>query len=256
MPKFQVWDDSLLLKGSEFPHRASLHFGQLKDIKELTHSAQISRIGHHVSFRDANPFLAFSKNRRHLVSYVPRAVRQKSPIRDLRGIINKSQCEFARSLGISPSALKRIENNDLALSRRVAHKIELEAGIDRRALLRGRLRTIEGQQYRAPFYQAWKENYSWQSEDVAKAIASRLEPLLVAAALASKRRMWQVLGEIFETLDRCRTGFNLQRPIDAFLAEQRPPIKWDDLMKPRLEWKASKPTAEKSKRPLTKRRRR
>src|SRR5262249_10316358 len=152
VPEFQVWDDSLLLKGSEFPHRASLHFSQLKDIKELTHSAQTLRIGHHVSFR-CNPVLAFSKNRRHLVSYVPRAVRQKSPIRDLRGIINKSQCEFARSLGISPSALKRIENNDLALSRRVAYKIELEAGIDRQALLRGRLRTIEGQQYTAPFYQ-------------------------------------------------------------------------------------------------------
>jgi transcriptional regulator with XRE-family HTH domain len=189
------------------------------------------------------------------VSYVPRAARQKSPIRDLRGIINKSQREFARSLGISPSALKRIENNDLALSRRVAYKIALEAGIDRQALLRGRLRTIEGQQYTALFYQAWKENYSWQSEDVAKVIASGLEPLLVAAAAASKKRMWQVLGEIHEALDRCRTRFNLQRPIDAFLAEQRPPRKWDDLMKPLLEWKASKPTAPKSK-PLLKRQRR
>ena len=44
--------------------------------------------------------------------------------------------------------------------------------------------------------------------------------------------MWQLMGEIMATLDRCRTDFNLERPIDAILAKQRPPIKWDDLMKP------------------------
>ncbi|SRR5713101_6502177 len=188
---------------------------------------------------------------------MPRPARQKSPIRDLRGIIKKSQLEFAHSLGISPSALKRIENKNLALSRRVARKIEIEAGVDHRSLLKrkGKLRTIEGQEYTAGFYQFWKDQHSWQSEDVAKAIASRLEPLLVAAAVASKKRMWLVIGEILETLDRCVTDFNLERPINAILAKQRPAIKYDDLMKPSRGWEVSS-TTPKSKRPSKKRQQR
>jgi transcriptional regulator with XRE-family HTH domain len=192
----------------------------------------------------AIPFIAFSKNRRHHVSYaMPRPATHKSPIRDLRKIIGKSQREFGLSIGVSPSAMKRIENNDLSLSRRVAYKIELEAGIDREALLRGTLRAKDGQQYTAPFYEFWKE-VTWQDENVAAFFASRLEPLLVAAAVGSKKRMWLVIGEILETLDRCRTRFNLQRPIDAILAKHRPtPMKWDDLMKPLLELERKEATA-------------
>jgi transcriptional regulator with XRE-family HTH domain len=183
-----------------------------------------------------------------------RPATQKSPIRDLREIINKSQREFARSIGISPSALKKMENHNLPLSRRVARKIEIEAGVDRQSLLRGKLRTIENQPYTAPWYEAWKENHSWQSEEVAKVIASRLEPLLVAAAGASTKRMWQVLSEILETLDRCRTDFNLERPIDEILAKQRPPMKWD-VLKPPLEWERKTATAPRKPRPSSVRRR-
>jgi transcriptional regulator with XRE-family HTH domain len=184
---------------------------------------------------------------------MPRKPKTKHPIRELRKIIRKSQREFARSLGISPSALKRIENNDLALSRRVARKIEIEAGVDRQSLLKGKLRPREGQQqYTAGFYEYWKDIHSWQSEDVAEAIASQIRILLLAAAAASKRRMWPVLGEIMETLDRCRTDFNLERPIDAILAKQKPPIKWDDAIKPSRQWKA---TAPRKSRPSSRRRR-
>ena len=170
---------------------------------------------------------------------MPRPARRKSPIRDLRAIIGKTQREFAHSLGISPSALKRIENNDLALTLRVACKIEVEAGVDRQSLLKGKLRTREGQEYTAGFYEYWKDMHSWQSEEVARALASRIETLLLASVVGSKKRMWQVMGEILETLDRCRTDFNLERPIDAILAKQRPPIKWDDVMKPSRQWEAS-----------------
>jgi transcriptional regulator with XRE-family HTH domain len=173
------------------------------------------------------------------VCYVPRPFRVKSRIRDLRTIIGKTQREFAFSIGISPIALNRIENDRLALSRRVAYKIEVEAGIDPDALLRGKLRTIGGQEYTAAFYKWWKEN-DWQDENVAAAIASQLAPLLVAAAVESKKRMRLVIGEILETLARCRTNFNLERPIDQFLGKQRPPMKWDDLLKP---WERKEATA-------------
>jgi len=183
---------------------------------------------------------------------MPRPVRQRSPIRELRAIIGKTQREFAFSVGISPSALKRIENNDLALSRRVACRIGIEAGVDRQSLLKGRLRTIEGQEYTAGFYEYWKDVCSWQSDGVAKVLASRVEPLLLAAVVGSKKRMWQVMGVILETLDRCRTDFNLERPMDAILARQRPPTKWDDVMKPSRQWEATEP---RKPRPSSRRRR-
>ena len=201
----------------------------------------------------SNAFLAVSKDHRHLVSYVPRSARQKSPIRELRTIIGRTQREFAYSLGISPSALKRIENNDLALSPRVARKIFYETAVHPRSL-NGKLRTLlslEGKPYTLEFYKKWKENYPRQDEDTAKVAAGNLssptEILLRASVVGSKKRMWLVFTEIAETLDRCRVDFNLERPIAAILARQRPPIKWEDLLKiPRgwpREWGMEKATA-------------
>jgi transcriptional regulator with XRE-family HTH domain len=181
---------------------------------------------------------------------MPRPVRQRSPIRELRAIIGKTQRGFAFSIGISPSALKRIENNDLGLSQRVARKIEIEAGADRQSLLKGRLRTIEGTEYIAGFYEYWKNIHAFEGEEIASILASNLEILLRAAvvASASKKRMWQVYAEIAETLDRCRVDFNLQRPINAILAKQKRspfipdrPLKWEDILKPQPKWEATAP---------------
>jgi transcriptional regulator with XRE-family HTH domain len=174
-----------------------------------------------------------------LYTTVPRPTRVKSPIRDLRAIIGKTQREFAFAIGISPIALTRIENNTLALSRRVARKIEIEAGVDLQRLLKGKLRTIDGQQYTNGWYEYWKDPASWQSEEIAKSLASRVETLLKAAVVGSKKRMWQVNAEILETLDRCRTDFNLERPMDAILAKARPPIKFDDVLRPSREREAT-----------------
>jgi transcriptional regulator with XRE-family HTH domain len=174
---------------------------------------------------------------------MPRPARVKSPIRDLRAIIGKTQREFALAIGISPIALNRIENGTLALSGRILRKIQVETGIDPRNLLKrkGKLRAIEAQEYTAGFYEYWKDVHSWQSEEIARALASRVEILLLAAVDASKKRMWNVMGEIYETLDRCRTDFNLERPMDAILAKQKPPIKWDNVIKPSRQWETTAP---------------
>jgi transcriptional regulator with XRE-family HTH domain len=198
-------------------------------------------VGHDVAYaRICNPFVACSEKIRHLVSYMPRPARQKSPIRDLRAIIGKSQREFARSLGISPSALKRIENNDLGLSRKVALKIQLETAIDRRCL-KGNLRTlrnVRGEQYTKEFYKAWKEHYSWQDEHMVKHLTgllnSAMETLLQASVFGYRRRLSQVFAEIADALERCRVDFDLERPTNAILAKQRSPwtgrpLKWEDL---------------------------
>jgi transcriptional regulator with XRE-family HTH domain len=206
------------------------------------------------------PF-AIPENCRHLVSYMPREPKTKHPIRDLRKIIRKSQREFSLSIGISPSAMKRIENNDLALSRRVARKIQVETGIDPRSLLKakGKLRTFSGEQYTTEFYKNWKKDFSWQDDEwtaveAAKWLGSWIEILLRAATYGSKNRMRSVLNEIAETVDRCRVDFNLERPIDDILAKLRHRVKWD-LIKPPQKWEREAFIATRKPRPSSRRRR-
>ena len=205
-----------------------------------------------------NPFVAFSKNRRHLVSYMPRKPKTKHPIRALREIIGKSQREFAHSLGISPSALKRIENNDLALSARMARKIVCETAIDPRCL-NGKLRTLRnlrGEPYTNEYYKAWKEYHFLQDEHVKHytgVLSLAMETLFAASVSGYRRILLQVYAEIAETLDRCRIDFNLQRPTNAILAKQRSPLtgrplKWEeDLIKPRPEWEPAFTATRKSR---------
>jgi transcriptional regulator with XRE-family HTH domain len=201
------------------------------------------------------------------VSYVPRKPKTKHPIRNLRKIIRKSQREFALSIGISPSALKRIENHDLALSRRVARKIQYETAIDPRCL-NGKLRTlrnVRGEKYTKEFYKAWKEHYSWQDEHMVKhltgVLSGAMETLLQASVFGYRRRLWLVSAEITETLDRCRVDFDLQRPVDEILAKQRSPfirhrpLKWEDLLSSQSIGVISPFTAPRKPRPLKKRRR-
>lgn len=172
---------------------------------------------------------------------MPRTPKVKSPIRDLRAIIGKTQREFAFSIGISPIALTRIENGTLALSRRVARRIVCETAIDPRCL-NGKLRTLRnrrGDVYTKEFYKAFKDTYSWQDEAAVKVAIERLslpmETLLRASAVGSKKRLWSVFDEIADALDRCRIDFNLQRPIAEILAKQRHP-KWEYLIIPSSQW--------------------
>ena len=196
---------------------------------------------------------------------MPRKPTTKHPIRDLRKIIGKSQREFSLSIGVSPSAMKRIENNDLALSGRVARKIVYETAIDPRCL-NGKLRTLRsarGEHYTAEFYKVFKEHYSWQDEHMVKHLAGVLsgamETLLQASVFGYRRILWQVFAEIAETLRRCRVDFDLERPTNAILAKQRSkltgrPLKWEDLLRPPREWEASF-TAKRKPRPSSRRRR-
>src|SRR5262245_12587397 len=118
---------------------------------------------------------------------MPRPVRVRSAIRDLRAVIGKTQREFALSIGISPIALNRIENGTLALSRRVARKIVYETAIDPRCL-NGKLRTlrnVRGEVYTKEFYKAWKEHYSWQDEAAAKVAADWLSEAMKILLRAS-----------------------------------------------------------------------
>jgi transcriptional regulator with XRE-family HTH domain len=181
---------------------------------------------------------------------MPRPATVKSPIRDLRAIIGKTQREFAFSIGISPIALTRIENGTLKLSKSVVRKIVYETNVHPRCL-NGKLRTLRnsiGERYTKEFYKLWKEKYSWQDEDAAKFYAGRLksaiETLLQASVFGYRKKMWLVYGEIAEALNRCRVDFYLQRPTNEILAKQRSPflnrpLKWEDLLEPSAQREAS-----------------
>jgi DNA-binding XRE family transcriptional regulator len=170
---------------------------------------------------------------------MPRKPTQKHPIRDLRGIIQKSQKDFAQIIGINPGTLKRIENNDpkLKLKRRIAARIFAETGANVDHLLRGQLRDEFGRGYTGDFYARWKKRYLRADESYAKASATRfarwLEVLLRGAA--RKGRFWQVLGTLNEAMDECREDFGLIAIVDFILRNSEPRVKWNPASVPPLE---------------------
>jgi transcriptional regulator with XRE-family HTH domain len=197
---------------------------------------------------------------------MPRPVRVKSRIRDLRAIIGKTQREFALSIGISPIALNRIENGSLALSRRVVFKILVETGVDPRCLY-GKLRTLRtpaGEPYTLEFYNKRKDVFFFQDEQLKQEEATMLatewiggwaDILLRASVLGYRKQMWQVWVEIVEMLERCRTDFNLARPIAAILAKEHPGTEWNTLKPPPRYGESKKATAKQKPRSSSRRRR-
>ena len=162
---------------------------------------------------------------------MPRPATQKHPVRDLRKIINKTQVAFARSIGISPGGLKRIENNDMDLSPRYALRIFAETGASAEKLREGKLRTESGKKYAAEFYKKWKERWFNQSEaiaiDAAKGLAGWIEILFRASAVGSRRRLWQVWRTLGDAIDDCARNFDLRGPIENILAKEKPRVKWN-----------------------------
>jgi len=154
---------------------------------------------------------------------MPRKPTQKHPIRDLRKLIGKSQCGFAQTIGINPGKLKRIENNDLALSPKIARRIRLEAGVDDKQLLAGRLRSVWGDKYTLRHHEQWKSRYFQQDEQIAKTEAMKLAPLIdiLFRASVKRSRLWQVSEAMIEALNECVEGFDLRPVVDAILVRYK-----------------------------------
>jgi len=163
---------------------------------------------------------------------MPRAPTKKSPIRQLRKIIgNKTQIGFARSLGISGSALKRIENQDLRLTRKIALRIFAETGANLEKLLAGKLRTENGEKYTSEFYKKWKERWTNQNEaiaiDRAKALGWWTKILFRASVVGSRRRLWQVWRTVADAIEDCARDFDLRSQKENILAKEKPRVKWN-----------------------------
>lgn len=168
---------------------------------------------------------------------MPRKATQKNVVRELRekflGSTRRRMTQrlFAKILGINPGTLKRIENNTLDLSRKIALRIQAEAGVNVEKLLDGKLRDVFGRGYKPDFYREWKERHFRQNEDIAKARAKALgwwiEILLRASVVGSKRRLWQVLRALIEAVDDCCSDFDLEGAVESILAGYMPKVKWN-----------------------------
>jgi hypothetical protein len=71
-----------------------------------------------------------------------------------------------------------------------------------------------------------------QDENIAKERAENLswwiQILLRASVVGSRRRLWQVLRVLTETVDECRRDFDLRAAVDGILATCLPrPPRWD-----------------------------
>jgi hypothetical protein len=186
---------------------------------------------------------------------MPRPARFKSPVRDLRTLLEKTQKQFAEAIGVSAVCVERVENRRLGLSRRIRRLIQFETGIDP-GCLTGKLRKLrnrKGEPYTKEFYKLWQDRYSWQDEHMIEhfsgVFSEAIKTLLQASVRGHRRRLWQVAAEIAETLDQCRADFNLQQPTNEILAKQRSllipnrPLKWEDLLSPEAIGEAAPFTA-------------
>ncbi len=194
---------------------------------------------------------------------MPRPVRVKSRIRDLRAIIGKTQREFALLIGISPIALNRIENGTLALSARVLNKIVTETGVDPRSIT-GRARALrtfrEGKEYVPGYHNQWRESQLGPDKQTAaiqsaQKISMLVDILFRASVFGHRTKLWHVWSEVYECLDRCRVEFKLEQPIDEIFKKEHPGAKWVPVSPPDRIFQTKKATAKRKPRPSSRRRR-
>lgn len=167
---------------------------------------------------------------------MPRKPKHGHPIRQLRNIIGVSQRDFARLLGLSSSALQRIELGSLKLSERVAYQIAAVTGANPRTLSTS-LKSHSGGPYRKEHYEAiaattLSRAAQHQSIYMAKELGHRITLLLTAAQ--QWRRLQPVLSDLWDSIEKIRARYALSTLTNELLRKDpnRPRQKWRDVAPP------------------------
>jgi len=160
--------------------------------------------------------------------------RKKSPVRELRRIIGRTQAEFAMMVGASKDAVVSWELARNQLSPQFAKRIEFATGVDARSLLRkGRLMGRGFAGHLAPYTRELFDKHTrtrvGRSDEVnarghAKNCNEALELLFVAAAQPLRGEKYRLPGVVQSFIEWCeatRKDFKLEKEIDAQLG-QRP----------------------------------
>src|SRR5262245_24180501 len=141
---------------------------------------------------------------------MPRKPKQGHPIRDLRGIIEKTQRQLAEMIGVSADLLKKIENGERGLTDKVAKLIHRATGVHSRFLMTGKVRPAWGDRYTKEFYDEWRIARP-EDDEVAKERALQLAPYIeiLFRAATKKKRLWPVFHRVIDALNDCREDFSL-----------------------------------------------
>ena len=150
---------------------------------------------------------------------MPRTPRTEHVLRRLRAVIGKSQKDFAMMIGISASALQRIELGSLRISPKIANRIREATGLDTRCLRnwpRGELKSVRGNLYTRAEFAALQHRQSFsfralrhECDYMVAEIRRRINLLLEVAS--DRKRFDLVLSDIWSSLDQIRRSFGLER---------------------------------------------
>lgn len=186
-----------------------------------------------------NAVLARTDALSHIVCYVPRPPRHHHAIRRLRQSIGKSQKDFARLIGLSASALQRIELGSLKLSSKVAQRISVVTGVRAKCLFRRNkpLLAFDGTAYASSEFDKLQRRYqskaiSYECEYMAQELETRVAVLLRAAV--TRKVFDSVLSDLWEEVDKIRVTYGLAAVARDRLARDptRPRAEWDDVCSP------------------------
>lgn len=155
---------------------------------------------------------------------MPRRPSQSHPLRELRNAIGFSQTQFARLIGVTTSTIKRIENGQLKISQELTGRIFLATGVIVIETPSGPQRIVcTREPYTKQSLQEWRSEFTPNSS-VAMALAGHLakwvEILLLASARPGVAKSFQVFHALLQALEAINREFDLQKHIDAHLAER------------------------------------
>jgi transcriptional regulator with XRE-family HTH domain len=165
---------------------------------------------------------------------MPRPVRHRHVLRDLRHAIKRTQSQFAKLLGVSRVYVNKIENGQLPVSVALASRVHVLTGISIDELTKGsagKLIDHFGRPYSAETFIWWQKIFRQPSEKDAAARARNLRwwtwILLRGAAIHHKGIAYNaVIAALIQSLDTIRREFGLIQTTDRLLSECVPPVKW------------------------------
>ena len=165
---------------------------------------------------------------------MPRPVRHRHVLRDLRHAIKRTQAQFAKLIGVSRVYINKIENGQSPVSPALAVRVHVLTGISIDELNKGsagKLIDHFGRPYSAETFTWWQKKFRQPTEKDAAARARNLRwwtwILLRGAAIHHKGIAYNaVITALIQSLDTIRREFGLIQTTDRLLIECVPPVKW------------------------------
>ena len=174
------------------------------------------------------------------IYYIPYNTRSlmNENLKKLRQELGRTQAEFAATVGVSKDAVASWETGRNRLSAGMARRIALATGVDARTLqgsgpleMRGdgKRRRFTREEYERHQARFWGPDAEASVPRQVQRCCDALGLLFTAAARTGEgggaARLAAILDSFAQWCDRARADFQLERGIDAQLAERKQPLK-------------------------------